>query len=298
MKKLWLAVMLACPAGVMLLNPRPETPPRSQEIRRTGIVLTGTLAPVVSIVLPAREIRLEVPMYSWVSKGQIIGEGVGEVRRVGVAERNLSRSDNSLEVAQQEVNRDESALISAEVAEQQAESRLAAVAFRSRRQIGGVLEEDEAVAERDRASAALVAAQRSVDSDLARVSELEGYRLTRRRMRRAAMPTVEGLSPIAAPMDGMLVPAGAAGEVGLAADPDAVCIHAVIPAYDLGAVRVGRTARVTVDGASVVVSAKVSAISTDPVEFQGRSVYPMTLTLESLPKPILPGTASVHLHLE
>jgi hypothetical protein len=298
MKKLWLAVILACPAGMMRLNPWPETPPRSQEIRRTGIVLTGTLAPVVSIVLPAREIRLEVPMYSWVSKGQIIGEGVGKVRRVGTAERSLSRSDDSLEVAQQEVNRDESALISAEVAEQQAESRLSAVAFRSRQQIAGVLEEDEAVAERDRASAALAAAQRSVDSDMARVSELERYRPTRRRLRRVAMPAEEALTPIPAPMDGMLIPAGGAGEVGLAADPDAVCIHAMIPAYDLVAVRVGRIARVTVDGTSTVVSAKVSAVSADPVEFQGRSVYPMTLTLESLPKPILPGTASVHLYLE
>jgi hypothetical protein len=65
--------------------------------------------------------------------------------------------------------------------------------------------------------------------------------------------------------------------VGLAADPDAVCVHTMLPAYEADAVRVGQSARVKIDGTSVEIAATIREIGSSPIESGGRSSYPMTL---------------------
>jgi hypothetical protein len=178
-RKIWTAIMLGCLAvsfgawEVKRSRLAPSRPaPPAAEARQSELVLTGSLEPVVSAVIPASEIELDVPMYSWVSKGQILGEGLTwtEEQRRSPA-RMSRRPDGSSTKTRDDLERDESALMNAQIAEQDAERSLAAVSSRYRQQTAGMLAEDDAAAAQQHAASALTGVQRSVDQDMAKIGE-------------------------------------------------------------------------------------------------------------------------------
>lgn len=266
-KKIWIPLALCSAVGAFLgiwqLTQVRQKPVTSEPETRSAVqILTGNLEPVISVVVPANELQLEVPLYSFVLQGQVIGEGLSwQERRENVLEK------------------DESTLVNAETWEQQAQSRLTAVTLRYREHAAGGVEEDAALTERDRADSAVTHARQSLEHDMANRSL-------------AAV----GWGPVLAPVDGLLVPASPDGRVGIAADPSALCVRTIVD--DTDTVRVSQKARIKIDGTDTEVAAKVTEIDVVPTSSAGRSGYAVTLSLDSRPATLPPGDADVHIYLE
>lgn len=287
-----------------------------------GLVLHGVLSPVAATAIDAPASSLAVPLDSYVSKGQIIGETVSTtlpsqaVRNddwllspadarfaVARAQEDVRQAETALEAARASKASDEVQEVSSKAAE-----RVAEQGFENEQFQGGEVSEfrhDQSVQAVDEAVAAAEAARSQAEADNSALNEAV-MRFDEARSRLAAAEQQQELAlaarearrgngqvavAVAAPADGLLVDHDwVAGTLGISSDPSILRAEIRMPANDLFKMRVGQPAWISLDAKPrVTLHATVSEIAEAPIDSPSGTLYPVTLSVDNPQGFILTG---------
>jgi multidrug resistance efflux pump len=289
----------------------------------TGLLLAGTIVPLITTPIMGRNLNLEVPLNTWVRRGDVIGTAVPqpapgemdsarqEIEKASSAQRRAERrirhAEEELGALRARVGGMDNREALAETAEFDAEreSERRDTLFQSGLARG--LKYDAAFTARDSAEAAvnsvrsnLAMAALSIDEWEAEAQEARAE-LDQATTRRNAAEVVraqmqEGAEdgPIVSPADGIIVASGQPDgtSFGIASDPRQLRAYAMVRQADLMAVRVGQQALIVLDARpAVTFHAKVSEISETPVDSSEGSAYQVAFVVDNPEGTWLAGAA-------
>lgn len=300
--------------------------PNNLAYNDAGLVISGVLSPVATIPIETPVWDLTVPLDSYVTKGQVIGETVSSVipgRAVQNDEPLFSTTaaGSAVDRAREDVRRAEADLEGARAREtdaavQQVVTRIAERAAKRRYQNAGLQFREggmqaprygEAVLAVDSAVAAADATRSQAEADTSVVGGAT-IRLLEARARLAdaewqgdlSAPVSGGVREsrwvaVVSPEDGLLVARDpVAGTLGISADPSVMLVEARMPAEDVAGLRVGQSAWVSLDARrQVTLRATVSAIAEVPIDSLSGTVYPVTLSVDN-PRGLILAGVNVH----
>jgi multidrug resistance efflux pump len=334
----WMALLLMASVGAALfvwshaqtrthmsVNAAPVQPLGDED---TGLVLPGTVFPMITKPIAGRNLNLAVPLNVWVKQGDVIGTLQSQVdpgdrerawqeleeARSGEqrAEDEIRRAEEELSTLQTQVSSMDREEAAADTAKFDAEREFERQDAMLRCGLTSRLDYNAAAAARDSSEAATY----SIRSELAdstividewQVKALEAKTTLREAtMRRNAaeavfqrMPGSPRGEPVIAPADGILVASGeAAGEgFGIASDSRRLCAHAMVRQADLMAVRVGQQAKIVLDAdLEATLRGTVSAISEAPTDLSEGTFYEVTFVVENPAGTWFPS-AAMHAHM-
>lgn len=317
-RRQWLTIVFVALVAVTVGGNAAHVRYRTDTPKGAGLVLSGELGPVTAAAIDAPASSLAVPLDSYVTKGQIIGETVsttfpgqavrndelllspGEARSaVAGARDNVRQAETALEAARASKAKDEVQETSAKIAQRVAEQSFENEQFRE----GDVSEfrHDQSVQAVEEAVAAVEAIRSKAEADSSAVSE-SVIRVGEARASLAEAEQELDLAlggpgrgqvavAVAAPADGLLVDRDwVAGTLGISSDPTVLRVELRMPANDLFKVRVGQPAWVSLDERPrVTLHATVSDIPDVPIDSPGGTLYPVTLSVDNPHGFILTG---------
>jgi len=333
----WMALLLMASVGAALfvwshaqtrthmsVNAAPVQPLGDED---TGLVLPGTVFPMITKPIAGRNLNLAVPLNVWVKQGDVIGTLQSldpgdrerawqelEEARSGEqrAEDEIRRAEEELSTLQTQVSSMDREEAAADTAKFDAEREFERQDAMLRCGLTSRLDYNAAAAARDSSEAATY----SIRSELAdstividewQVKALEAKTTLREAtMRRnaaeAVFQRIQGSprgEPVIAPADGILVASGGAAGAGfgIASDSRQLCAHAMVRQADLMAVRVGQGARIVLDAdPEEILRGTVSAISEDPIDLSEGTFYEVTFVVEN-PAGNWLSSPAMHAHM-
>ncbi len=295
----WIAMTAAgvVTAAVIGLWTRP--PRLVADFSEPALVLSGTIVPAATAVLPGHPQSLAVPLNSWVQRGTVLASRDAEFLQPGHEPVARLRSDtvpsgpSLIELEQHESQ--------AEAVDEDRSRELRRRQLLYRSAMLPELDYDAAVTAQHTADVSVDQARRAVataavEQDLATLSNQE-TRLERR-PQAAAKPRGARSGLIVAPTDGIVVATGEGSEaqLGIAADPRRLQAFALVAQTDLMSIRLGERAALTLDATPQVhFGATVSAISPEPIDGEGK-FYQVTFAVDNPQGAALSG-APMHAQL-
>jgi hypothetical protein len=279
-----------------------------------GLVLSGVLSPVATTPIEAPVRNLTVPLNSYVTKGQIIGETVSSVLPAQAIQSDASRlspdeAGSAIAWAQEDVRQAEAELEAARASEtdaavQQVVDKAAERATEQLYESAGqqrlegqmsaarydhaVLAVDAAVTAADAARSQAEAGASAVSDAIMRLQETRARLAETERQRQFAPPVTGGVRgsrqiAVVSPADGLLVARDPdAGTLGISSDPSVMRVETRMPADDLFKLRVGQAAWVSLEAEpQVTLRATVSEIAEAPIDSTNGTVYPVTLLVDN-----------------
>jgi multidrug resistance efflux pump len=295
----------------------------------TGLILQGTLIPMITTPIAVSDLKLMVPLNTQVQQGEVIG--IAPVRiapaemghaqseladassGIAQAEERLREVNEELTTKRAQANNMSTQEIAAENAELEAESEFARRETLLRSGLASELSYDAAAVARASADAALTslrsdmaATQVEIDQWEARAAEAQANLAAATERGNAARALAgpaqhpDEVAPVVSPADGMIVvsedPVGTS--VGIASDPGQLCAYATLRQADLTSIRIGQQALVVLDGEpAVTLQARVTAIAEMPLDSPEGAMYPVGLSVENPGRTWLSGVA-VHVLIE
>ncbi len=307
-RKHWLTIVFVALVAVTVGGNAAHVRYRTDTPNSTGLLLSGVLNPVAGTAIAEPVSSVAVPLDSYVTKGQIIGETIsttfpgqavrndelllspGEARSAAARARDdVRQAETALEAARASKAEDEVQETSAKIAQRVAEQSFENEQFRE----GDVSEfrHDQSAQAVEEAVAAVEAIRSQAEADGSAVSEAE-LRVGEARSRRAEAEQGLDLAlggqgrghvAVVAPADGLLVAHDwVAGTLGISSDPSVLRVELRMPANDLFKMRVGQPAWVSLDAKSrVTLRATVSEIAAAPIDSPRGTLYPVTLSVDN-----------------
>ncbi len=279
------------------------------QAHNTGLILTGTIVPMITTPIVSRNLNLAVPLNTWVERGEVIGTedlqtDTGEMDR---ARQELMDARSAERRARDRVRQVEEELrtVQVQAGDMDAqEARAKTARFDENRRFE---ERDttfrfgqnysSTVTARDSAETAVDSLRSSLVTLPIKTDELEAKAIeaqaelsearTRRNAAEVAFERVQGGSnsgPIVSPADGFVVASGQpeGASLGIASDPRQLCAYAMVREADLTAVQVGQESLIVLDAQpAVTFRAKVSAISETPVDWLEGTFYRVTFVVSN-----------------
>jgi HlyD family secretion protein len=291
-----------------------------------GLVLSGVVSPLATTPIEVAVWNLTVPLNSYVTRGQIIGETVSATlpdQAVQGDEARLSPDEAGFAVAQarQDVSQAEADLEAARASETDAEVQQVLTQVDKRATEQRFESADQQLREGEMSVAryddAVLAVQSSVDAAEAMRYQAEadtaavGDAMTRLQEARARLAETErqrqltlaatedgqqgGRVAVVSPADGLLVVRDpVAGTLGISSDPYVLRVETWISEDDLLKLRVGQPAWVSLDAEpQVTLCARVSEIAEEPIESPNGTIYPAALSVDN-PRGLLLAGVKVH----
>lgn len=288
-----------------------------------GLVLSGVVSAELTIPIETPVWNLAVPLNSYVTKGQIVGEtdpsmlpnraarsdglrlSPDEARfAVAQARQDVQQAENDLEAARAGETDAELQQVLGEDTEHATEQRYenAGVQFReggmsAARHDDAVLAVGSAVAAAKAARSQAETSTSEVSDATARLREAQAGLADSERQWQLALSAAgggqeSGLVPVASPADGLLVARGAsAGAFGICSDTCVLYVESRISEDDLLSVRVGQPAWISFDAEPQLnLRAKVTEIGTEPIDSPDGTVYAVTLSVDNPQGLLLSGT--------
>ena len=333
--KLWLTTALAVMAVVLVAGKEAHARHRTSDPRNAlskpadhdpGLVLSGVVSPLATTPIEVAVWNLTVPLNSYVTKGQIIGNTLASTLPDQAAQRDeprLSPDEAGFAVAQaqEDVSQAEADLEAARASETdarvqqlltQVDSRATEQRFANADQelrVGelSAARYDDAVFAVDSAVAAAEATRYQAEADtsavsdaMTRLQEARARLAETERQRQLALAATEGGQEsgrvaVASPADGLLVVRDpVAGTLGISSDPSVLRVETWIPEDHLLKLRVGQPAWVSLDAEpQVTLRARVSEIAEEPIESPNGTIYPVALSVDN-PQGLLLAGVKVH----
>lgn len=289
----------------------------------TGLILAGTLVPMITTPIVGRNLNLAVPLSTWVNRGEVIGtaEAPTAPGQMNSAWQELEEAISVERSAEDRLHQIEEGLgaLRAQAGSMGGQEALAATAeFDAERELerrdtlfrSGLtssVDHDTAVTARDSAEAAanslrsnLISAAVEIDDWEAKAQEAQaelGEATARRNAAEAVFKQIQAGpedEPIVAPADGIIVASGQAEGTGfgIASDPRQLCAYAMVRQADLMLVGVGQQALIVLDARPrVTFHAQVSAISETPVNSSEGGSYQVTFVVDNPGGTWLSGAA-------
>jgi hypothetical protein len=289
----------------------------------TGLILAGTVVPMITTPIIRQDFHLAVPLDSWVERGEVIGTAESPTapwemdsawQEVGEAISVERRAEDRVRQVEEELGRMQAQAGNMDGQEVRAESaKLDAERELERRDtffrfgLTSSVDFDTAVMARDSAEAAvesmrsnLAAAAIDTDEREAEAQEAKAElreATTSRSAAEVAFERVRGGSHdelIVSPADGIIVASGLpeGTSFGIASDPRQLRAYAMVRAADLMAVRVGQESLIALDARpAVTFHAQVSAISETPVDSPEGAFYQVTFVVDNPGGTWLSGAA-------
>jgi multidrug resistance efflux pump len=295
----------------------------------TGLILRGTLIPMITKPIAVRDLKLMVPLNTQVQQGEVIGVAPVQTAPAEMEHAQSELADASYSIAQaeerlREVNQElttrraqasnmSAQEIAAESCELEAEGEFARRETLFRSGLVSGLDYDAAAVARASADTALTSLrsdmaviQVEIDEWEAMAAEAQANLAVATERRNAAQALAgpaqraEAIAPVVSPAEGMIVvsedPVGRG--VGIASDPGQLCAYAGLKQADLTSVRIGQQALIVLDGEpAVTLQAKVTAISENPVDSPEGAAYAVALSVENPGRRWMSGVA-VHVLIE
>ena len=293
-----------------------------------SLVLPGVLSPAETTPIEAPVWNLTVPMNSYVTQGQIIGETASTVlpnqtmRRnesrlssyeteaaVARARENVLQAEADLEAARARETDAAVQKVVSKIAERATEQLYENAGLQSRQGALPAPSYDQAVRAVDSAEAEAGATRSEAEADSVAVSDA----MLRLQEARASLAEIDqqwqralpatgrvresGRIPVVAPANGVLVardPNG--GTLEISPDPSVMRVETQVPEDDLFKMRVGEQAWVSLEAKpQVTLRATVSEIADAPIDSANGAVYPVTLVVDN-PQGLWLAGAKVHVH--
>ena len=295
----------------------------------TSLILHGTLIPMITIPIAARDLKLIVPLNTQVQQGEVIGvapiqtapaemararsEFTDADARVAQAEASLRQINDELNTRRAQASSMTTREIGAASGELEADGEFGRRETLFRSGLTSELDYDGAAVARASADAALTslrsdmaAIQAEIDEWETRAAEAQANLAAATERRNAAQALagpaqrVDEIAPVLSPADGMIVvsqdPVGTS--VGIASDPGQLYAYAALQQADLTSIRVGQQALIVLDGEpAVTLQGKVTVISETPVDSPEGATYPVALSVEN-PGRTWMGGVTVHVLIE
>jgi membrane fusion protein (multidrug efflux system) len=287
-----------------------------------GLILTGTIVPMITTPINGQNLNLAVPLNTWVKRGEVIGtaepqtdrgemdsarqeleEAISAERR---AEDGIRQVEEELGTLQAQVSSMDSQNALAQTAEFDAEREFERRDTLFRSGLTSRFDYNEAVTARDSAEAALdsirsnlAAAAIEIDEWKAKAQEAQtglGEATSRRNAAEVVFEQMQGGptgEPVVSPADGIIVASGQPGtSVGIASDPRQLCAYATVRQADLMAVGVGQQFLIVLDAQpGVTLHATVSAIAETPADSSEGASYQVAFTVDNPGGTWLSGAA-------
>jgi multidrug resistance efflux pump len=279
------------------------------------VAATAVEAPVSS---------LAVPLDSYVTKGQIIGETASSTlpgqagqrgesillpsdarAAIARAQEDVRQAETALEAARASEDAAEVQEVSTKAAERVAEQSLENERFRTDevseyRRDQSVLAVDQAAAAVESTRSEAKADNTAVNEATMRLDEARSTLAEAERQQELALAARDGRRTsgqvaVAAPADGLLVDQDwVAGTLGISSDPSALRVEMRMRANDLFKLRVGQPAWVSLDAKPrVTLHATVSEIAEAPIDSPSGTLYPVTLAVDN-PRGFVLAGVKVH----
>jgi len=279
------------------------------------IVLTGILGPMATIPIEVRNLRLAVPLNSWVQEGQSLGEADSgsaweesaaqssdvstcrEAARAAIAEaqQNAQEIEAELENARSDDASSNVQLTSLQSGELEAEQDFERRDTLFRQGLIGDQDYNASVAARSLAESAVEAARSRQASTSAAIGDLNlRAQVAQSRLaettawnqavedasllaRRSAAP-----GPVLSPADGLIVAGALPGTYGIASDASLLRARTQVSPSRLASLRLGQSASITAEqlpGENV--NARIIEISKKPIASSTGPAYPVELLVEN-----------------
>jgi HlyD family secretion protein len=311
--KRWLTVALVVLVVVALAGGATYARHRTRVSRHTlgalavpdaGLILSGVLSPVATTPIEAPVGDLAVPLNSYVTKEQIVGETVSSVfldspdetgSALARAQADVSRAEADLDAARaREIDAAVQQVVT-KGAERATEQSCANAGLQFQEGQMSAARYKQAVLAVDSAMAAAGATRFQAEADTSAVADAT-MRLQEARARLAeterqwqfALPATRrvrrsGQLAVVSPADGLLVARDPdAGTFGISSDPSAMRVQVRMPADELPRLRVGQTAWVWLDARpQLTFRATVNEIAGVPIDSPNGTVYPVTLLVDN-----------------
>ncbi len=295
----WIAMTAAGAVTAAVIGLWNRPPRLVAEFAEPALVLSGTIVPAATAVLPGHPQTLAVPLNSWVQRGTVLASRDAELSQPGQEPVARLRSDAApsgpslIELEQHESQ--------AEAVDEDRGRELRRRQMLYRAAMLPELDYDAAVTAQHAADVSVegarsAVANAAVEQDLATLAsqeaQLEQHPPVPTRLKRART----GL--IVAPTDGIVVATGegSAAQLGIAADPRRLQAFALVAQTDLMSIRLGEHAALTLDATPQVhFGATVSAISPEPIDGEGK-FYQVTFAVDNPQGAALSG-APMHAQL-
>jgi hypothetical protein len=304
----------------------PSTPPSNLADNDAGLVLSGVLSPAATTPIETPVWNLTVPLNSYVTKGQVIGETGSSMipdqavqndepsfspdeagSAVARAQEDVRQAEADLEAARARETDAAVQQVVTKIAERATEQRYENAGLQSRegempaaRYDQAVLAVNSAVAAADATRSQAEADTSAVGDAMIRLQEARARLAETERQRQFAPPVTGGLREsgrvaVVSPADGLLVARDpVAGTLGISSDPSAMRVETWMPADDLFKLRVGQSAWVSLDAEpQVTLRATVSEIAVAPIDSPNGTVYPVTLSIDN-PQGLMLAGVKVH----
>ena len=304
----------------------PSKPLGSPADSDAGLVLSGVLSPVATTPIETPVWNLTVPLNSYVTKGEVIGETGSSMlpdravqndqprfstnasgSAVARAEDDVRQAEDDLEAAQARETDAEVQQVVTKIAERATEQRYenAGLQFRD----GGmpaarygqtVVAVNSAVAAADATRSQAEAETSAVGDATIRLQEARARLAEAERQWELEPPLRGGVREsgrvaVVSPADGLLVASDpVAGTFGISSDPSVMRVESRMPADDVARLRVGQPAWVSLEAhPRLILRATVSAIAEVPIDSLNGTVYPVTLSVDN-PQGFLLTGVKVH----
>jgi hypothetical protein len=292
------------------------------------LVLPGVLSPAETTPIEAPVWNLTVPMNSYVTKGQIIGETASTMlpnQTMRRSESRLSRYETEAAIAQvrENVRQAEADLEAARARETDAavQKVVSKVTERATEQLyenagqrrldgqmsatryeHAVKAVDSAAAEADATRSEAEADSLAVSDAMARLQEARASLAEAEQQWQRALPATgrvreSGQMAVVAPANGLLVARDPnSGTLEISSDPSVMRVETRMPADDLFKLRVGEQAWVSLQAKPrVTLRATVSEIAEAPVDSPNGAVYAVSLVVDN-PQGLWLAGAKVNVH--
>jgi hypothetical protein len=273
-------------------------------------VLHGTLSPIATVPIDARNLRLAVPVNTWVWQGESLGEADSEragnpeggdarvcreiaTTAIALAQHNVQEIGEEIENARSEASELESQLISSQPGELETERDFERRDTLFRQELASQQDHEAAVSERALAESALATARSRLAAVSASIGRLEfkalaaQSRLDEIIARNQEIEVVSqpaggrvGTVRVVSPADGLVVSGVLPGTYGIAADTSLLRGHAQVTPAQLGALRMGQPVSIAIDQLPAL-HARISGISRKPVGSFWDPRYPVELSVEN-----------------
>jgi multidrug efflux pump subunit AcrA (membrane-fusion protein) len=331
----WMALMLMTSLGAALfvwshartkayksVNAAPT------KLLRNGLILPGTVFPMITTPIVGRDLNLAVPLNVWVKQGDVIGtvqsqvdpgnrerawQELEEARTAEQrAEDEVRQAEEELSTVQTQVSSMDREEAAADTAKFDAEREFERQDAMLRSGLTSRFDYNAAATARDSSEAATYSIRSELADSAIVIDEWQAKALeaettlreatTRRNAAEGVFQRMQGSptgEPVIAPADGILVTSGetARGEFGIASDSRQLCAHAMVRQADLMAVRVGQQARIVLDAdPEEILRGTVSAISEAPIDLSEGTFYEVTFVVEN-PGGTWLSSAAMHAHM-
>jgi multidrug resistance efflux pump len=297
------------------------------KLLRNGLILPGTVFPMITTPIVGGNLNLAVPLNVWVKQGEVIGtvqsqvdpgdrerawQELEEARSAEQrAEDEVRQAEEELSTVQTQVSSMDREEAAADTAKFDAEREFERQDAMLRSGLTSRFDYNAAATARDSSEAATYSIRSELADSAIMLDEWQAKALeagttlreatTHRNAAEAVFQRIQGSprgEPVMSPAEGVLVSGEEAGAgFGIASDSRQLCGHAMVRQADLMAVRVGQQARIVLDAdAGETLRGTVRAISEVPIDLSEGTFYEVTFGVENPAGTWLPS-AAMHAHM-